>query len=135
MLAAGTYTFTTSTVGASCAVTGQAPANALSVQTRLEQRGSDSVFLPADQPGATFEFWIHRTSTTGVDILVNGQILGSVRVSTTPLVTADFGVLGVISGTTNLTRGNGVVFGQVRFADTGGNALTCTNVPWSFVRE
>ena len=105
------------------------------MQTVLDQRGGDSVFLPTDQPGSTFEFWIHRTSTSGVDILVNGQILGSVRISTTPVITADFGSLGVVSGATNLTQGNGVIFGQVRFADTNGNALTCTNLRWTFARN
>ena len=134
-LAAGIYTFTTSTTGATCVATGQAPANSLSVQTVLDQRGGDSVFLPTDQPGSTFEFWIHRTSMSDVDILVNGQILGSLRISTTPVITADFGSLGVVSGATNLTQGNGVIFGQVRFADTSGNALTCTNLRWTFARN
>ena len=132
MFAAGTYTFTTTTTGATCVETGTAPASALSIPTTVQQRGADSVFVPTDQP-STFEFWIHRTQTNGADVLVNGQILGSVRIS--PAVIADFGALGVVSGTTNLTRGNGVIFGQVRFVDAVNNALTCTNLRWTFAKN
>lgn len=135
MLPAGAYTFTTSLTGATCVATGQPPPDALSVQVAPEQRGSDSVFLPVNEPGSTFEFWIHRTSTNGRAILVNGQILGRVRTSATPLITADFGSGGVVSGSTDLTQGNGLITGQVRFADGSGNALTCTNLRWAFARN
>jgi hypothetical protein len=99
-----------------------------------QQDGPDWTFRSIDHPEASFEFRITGTPT-GTTWQVNGFIRGSITISTAPDVTADFGKLGVIAGTTDARQASGELHGQVRFADTQGNALTCTNVRWAFIRE
>jgi hypothetical protein len=135
-LVPGSYTITTTLDDNWCIATGRAPAaTALSLRAVPSQQDFDWIFRVPDQPESTFELWVHRSSQDGDHpIQIHGMIRGKATISTSPVVTADFGKLGVIAGTTDLRQGSGAITGQVIFADTAGNALTCTNVRWSFVR-
>jgi hypothetical protein len=134
VLTLGTYSLSTSTEGASCFETGRAPISAMSLVSIPESLGSNWIFRVEDQPGATFELWIHATSGDKVPYGVHGFVRGKATISTSPLITVDFGNLGILTGSADHESGNGGVVGQVKFADGSGNALTCTKPRWSFVR-
>ena len=133
-LTLGTYRLTTSLEGASCVTTGRAPIATLSLISVPEPFGSNWIFRVADQPGATFEFWIHATSGDKVPYGIHGLVRGKATISTSPRVTADFGDLGILTGYADHEAGGGGIVGQVRFTDDSGNALTCTKPRWAFVR-
>ena len=133
-LTLGTYSVTLSLEGASCATIGRAPSSTLSLVSVPESFGSNWIFRVADQPAATFELWIHATSGTRVPYGVHGFVRGKATVSTSPRVTADFGDLGILTGSADHEAGGGGLVGQVRFADDSGNTLTCTKPRWAFVR-
>jgi hypothetical protein len=129
-----TYTFTTILDKDWCVATGQAPATALSVRSIPKPDGPDWTFRSLDQPDSTFEFRITGTAT-GATWQVNGFVRGNLMASAVAAVTADFGTLGVIAGVTDAQVASGQIHGQVKFADAAGNALTCTNVRWAFLRN
>jgi hypothetical protein len=133
-LVPGTYTIATTLDPTWCATTGRAPESALSLRAVPEQRDLEWVFRLPDQPESTFELWVHRTAADDGPIQIHGFIRGKATISASPVVTADFGKLGLIAGTTDLQHASGAITGQVIFADTAGNALTCTNLRWSFAR-
>jgi hypothetical protein len=60
-----------------------------------ESFGSNWIFRAEDQPGATFELWIHATSGDKVPYGVHGFVRGKATISTSPPVTVDFGNLGI----------------------------------------
>jgi hypothetical protein len=132
----GLYSFTTSTTGGgvSCVVTGQAPPSTLSFPSVPEQSGPDWTFRIRDQPSATFELRVGAFAGTPGAWKVNGFILGDAAIASTPPVSVTFGKLGIIAATSGLDRIDGVIHGQVQFADGLGNLLTCIEVPWSVVR-
>ena len=133
-LVPGSYTIATSLDPDWCVVTGRAPESTLSLRAVPEQRDLEWVFRLPDQPESTFELWVHRTAADEGPIQIHGFIRGKATISATPAVTVDFGKLGLIAGTTDLQHATGAITGQAIFADTAGNALTCTNMRWSFVR-
>ena len=136
-LTLGTYRVTTSIEGASCVETGRAPISALSLVSVPESFGSNWIFRVEDQPGATFELWIHATSGERVPYGIHGFVRGKAIISTSSSsgpITADFGNLGILTGSAYHESASGGVVGQVRFTDGLGNALTCTKPRWAFVR-
>ena len=133
-LTLGTYNVTLSLEGASCATIGRAPLSTLSLASVPESFGSNWIFRVADQPSATFELWIHATSGDKVPYGVHGFVRGKATISSSPRVTADFGDLGILTGSADHEEGGGGLVGQVRFADDSGNTLTCTKPRWAFVR-
>jgi hypothetical protein len=137
VLTLGTYRVTTSIEGASCVETGHAPSSTLSLVSIPESLGSNWIFRVEDQPGATFELWIHATSGERVPYGVHGLVRGKAIISTSSPsgpITADFGNLGILTGYADHESGGGGLVGQVRFTDGSGNALTCTKPRWAFVR-
>ena len=133
-LTLGTYNLSLSLEGASCVETGRSPTHAMSLVSVPEVFGSNWIFRVSDQPDATFEFWIHATSGSKVPYGMHGFVRGKATVSSSPLVTVDFGNLGILTGFADHEAGSGGVVGQVKFADGSGNALTCTKPRWAFVR-
>jgi hypothetical protein len=136
-LTLGTYRVTASIEGASCVETGRAPTSAMSFVSIPELLGSNWIFRVEDQPGATFELWVHATSGDKVPYGVHGFVRGKATLSTASSsgpITVDFGNLGILTGSADHESGNGGVVGQVKFADGSGNALTCTKPRWAFVR-
>jgi hypothetical protein len=132
----GLYSFSTSTTGGgvSCVATGQAPPSTLAFPSVPEQSGPDWTFRIRDQPSATFELRVGAFAGTPGAWKVNGFILGNATIDSTPPVSVAFGKLGIIAATAGVDRIDGVIHGQVQFADGQGNLLTCIEVPWSVVR-
>jgi hypothetical protein len=133
-LTLGTYNLTLSVEGATCIETGRAPLHAMSLVSIPEVFGTNWIFRVADQPDATFEFWIHASSGEKVPYGMHGFVRGKATVSSSPLVTVDFGNLGILTGYAYHEEGSGGVVGQVKFTDGAGNALTCLKPRWAFVR-
>jgi hypothetical protein len=133
-LTLGTYTLDLSLEGATCVETGRAPISAMSLVSVPESFGSNWIFRVRDQPDATFEFWIHASSGSKVPYGMHGFVRGKATISSSPLVTVDFGNLGILTGFADHEAGSGGVVGQVKFVDGSGNALTCTKPRWAFVR-
>jgi len=132
----GLYSFSIATTGgdASCVVTGQAPSSAMSLLSVPVQSGPDWTFRIRDEPTATFELRVGAFAGTPGAWKVNGFILGNATIASALPVSVAFGKLSPVSGIAGAEQINGVIHGQVQFADGQGNLLTCISVPWSVVR-